>query len=142
MKGNLIRPPRQFSQPASCGRDPIPIGPVMRHGGWEQERRVQAGQPDVLMSRENRCFVWKPLPDTVEIRQHLLNLLKSIFEYMSRDWYPIGTGLGETIVRQLGEFREQRAVRYLEWILEKFQDSPGLTADAARDAPARIREDE
>ena len=78
----------------------------------------------------------------MEIRQHLLNLLKSIFEHMSRDWYPIGTGLGETIIRQLGEFREQRAVKYLEWIRENFQDSPGLTTDAARDALARIREDE
>ena len=42
-EGNLIRPPRQFSQPAFCGRDPIPIGPVMRHGGWEEERRVEDG---------------------------------------------------------------------------------------------------
>ena len=85
-------------------RDPIPIGPVMRHGGWEEERRVQAGQPDVLVSKENPRYVWKPSPDSEEIRQHLLNLLESIFEHMSRDWYPIGDGLGETVIRQLGEF--------------------------------------
>ena len=122
-------------------RDPIPIGPVMRHGGWEEERRVEDGQT-IVSSSENPRYVWKPSPDTVEIRQHLLNLLKSVFEHMSRDRYPIGTGLGETIIRQLGEFREQRAVKYLEWIRENFQDSPGLTTDTARDALARIREDE
>ena len=123
-------------------RDPIPIGPVMRHGGWEEERRVQAGQPDVLVSTENPRYVWKPSPDSEEIRQHLLNLLDGVFEHMSRDRYPIGTGLGETIIRQLGEFREQRAVRHLEWIRENFQDFPGLMADAARDALVRIRGDE
>ena len=123
-------------------RDPIPIGPVMRHGGWEEERRVQAGQPDVLVSTENPRYVWKPSPDSEEIRQHLLNLLDGVFEHMSRDRYPIGTGLGETIIRQLGEFREQRAVRHLEWIRENLKDSPDFMADAAREALARIREDE
>lgn len=122
-------------------RDPIPIGPAMRHGGWEEERRVEDGQT-IVSSWENPRYVWKPSPDSEEIRQHLLNLLDHIFEHMSRDRYPIGAGLGETIVRQLGEFREQRAVEYLEWIRENFQDSPGLMADTARDALARIREDE
>ena len=75
----------------------------MRHGGWEEERRVQAGQPDVLVSEENPRYVWKPSPDTEEIRRHLLNLLDSLFEHMSRDRYPIGAGLGETIIRQLGD---------------------------------------
>lgn len=114
----------------------------MRHGGWEEERRVQAGQPDVLVSRENPRFVWKPSPDSEEIRRHLLNLLNSILKHMLRDWYPIGAGLGETIIRQLGEFREKRAVRYLERIRENFRDSPGLMTDVARDALARIRGDE
>ncbi|MCY3767731.1 MAG: hypothetical protein OXH06_20125 [Gemmatimonadetes bacterium] len=123
-------------------RDPIPIGPVMRHGGWEEEWRVRAGQPDVLVSKENPRYFWKPSPDSEEIRQHLLNLLESIFEHMSRDWYPIGDGLGETVLRQLGEFREQRAVRHLEWICENLEGSLNLMADAAREALARIRGDE
>ena len=127
---------------AAPDRDPVPIGPVMRHGGWEEERRVRAGQPDVLVSEENPRYVWKPSPDTEEIRQHLLNLLDSLFEQMSRDRYPIGTGLGETIIRQLGEFREQRAVRYLEWIRENLKDSLDFMTDAASEALARIREDE
>ena len=122
-------------------RDPVPIGPVMRHGGWKEERRVQAGQPDVLVSEENPRCVWKPSPDSEEIRRHLLNLLDSLFEHMSRDRYPIGAGLGETIIRQLGEFRERRAVRYLEWIHENLEDSPGSIAEAASEALARIRED-
>lgn len=121
-------------------RDPIPIGPVMCHGGWEEERRVEDGR-SILTSWENPRYVWKPSPDTEEIRRHLMNLLERIFEHMSRDWYPIDDGLGETIIRQLGEFREQRAVPYLELLCENFKDSPGLMADAVRYALARIRED-
>ena len=114
----------------------------MRHGGWEQERRVRAGQPDEFVNWENPRYVWKPSPDSEEIRQHLLSLLASIFEHMVRDRYPIGTGLGETIIRQLGEFREKRAVRYLEWIRENLKDSLVFAADAANEALAMIREDE
>ena len=119
-------------------RDPIPIGPVMRHGGWEEERRVEDGQT-ILSSRENPRYVWKPSPDSEEIRQHLLNLLNSIFEHMSRDRYPIGAGLGETIIRQLGEFREERSVRYLEWIRENLEDSLDFMAVAANEALGKIR---
>ena len=109
----------------------------MRHGGW-----VQAGQPNVTVIRENPRYVWKPSPDSEEIRRHLLNLLASIFKHMVRDRYPIGTGLGETIIRQLGEFREKRAVTYLEWIRENLKDSVDFMADAASEALARIRESE
>lgn len=123
-------------------RDPIPIGPAMRHGGWEEERRVRTGQPDEWVSSENPRYVWKPSPDSEEIRQHLLNLLESVFEHMSRDRYPIGAGLGETIIRQLGEFREHRAVRYLVRIQENLKDSLDFMTDAASEALARIREDE
>lgn len=122
-------------------RDPIPIGPVMRHGGWKEERRVENGQT-VLTSWENPRYVWKPSPDSEEIRQHLLNLLNEIFEHMSKDWYPIGDGLGETVIRQLGEFRERRAVRYLEWIRDNLEDSVGFMADAASQALAMIRGNE
>ncbi|MDE2890701.1 MAG: hypothetical protein OXR72_21075 [Gemmatimonadota bacterium] len=119
-------------------RDPIPNGPVMRHGGWEEERRVEDGQT-ILSSRENPRYVWKPSPDSEEIRQHLLNLLNGIFEHMSRDRYPIGAGLGETIIRQLGEFREERSVRYLEWIRENLEDSLDFMAVAADEALGKIR---
>ncbi len=122
-------------------RDTIPIGPVMRHGGWKEERRVEDGQT-ILSSCENPRYVWKPSPDSEEIRQHLLNLLNSIFEHMSRDRYPIGAGLGETIIRQLGEFREERSVKYLEWIRENLEDSLDFMAVAANEALGKIQENE
>ena len=87
-------------------------------------------------------YVWKPSPDSEEIRQRLLKLLKTVFEHMSRDRYPIGAGLCEMIFRLLGEFREKRAVRSLEWIHEHLKDSLDFMADAASEALARIRGDE
>ena len=80
--------------------------------------------------------VWKRSPDSEEIRQHLLDLLKSIAEQMRRDWYPIGVGLGETIVWQFGEFKERRAVTGLERIREY---APKGLAKAASDALAKIQ---
>ena len=106
-------------------RDPIPIGPVMCHGGWK----------DMGLSEHPRV-VWKPSPDSEEIRQHLLDLLESISEHIDNDRYPLGIGLGETIIWQLGEFRERRAVRGLDWIREHCADP---LADAASEALAKIR---
>ena len=103
-------------------RDPIPIGPVMRCD-YDDESR----------------YVWKPSPDSEEIRQHLLTLLDAIFEHLHRDWYPIGVGLGETILWQLGEFREQRAEKRLEWISENISGDLG---DAATEALVKIRGDD
>jgi hypothetical protein len=57
---------------------------------------------------------------------------------MVKDRYPLGTGLGETVIRQLGEFREQRAVRYLEWIRENLQGSLDDLAEAAVEALEKI----
>ena len=87
-------------------------------------------------------YVWKLSPDSEEIRQRLLKLLETVFEYMSRDRYPIGAGLGEMNFRLLGEFREKRAVRYLEWIHENLKDSLDFMEDAASEALAKIRGDE
>lgn len=118
-------------------RDSIPIGPVLRHGGWGELRRVQAGQPEELVVWEGPRYVWKPSPDSEQIRQHLMNLLEDVFKHMSRDRCLIGTNLGATIIRQLGEFREKRAVRNLEWICK----GPLMAVDA-REALAKIRGDE
>ena len=84
-------------------RDRIPIGPVTCHGGWKED------QPEVEYPR----YVWKPSPDTEEVRQHLLSLLDSIFEHMLDDQYPIGNRLEDVVVWELREFREQRALRGL-----------------------------
>ena len=100
-------------------RDPIPIGPVMRHD-HEQDRRI----------------VWKRSPDSEKIRQHLLNLLHTLPEHLDKDFYPIGTGLGSAIIRQLGEFRERRAVGDLEWARD---NSEGSLYEAANEALTKIR---
>ncbi len=122
-------------------RDPIPIGPVMRHGGWEHQQRTDPDGRAVTEISEIGRYVWKPSPDSEEIRQHLLNLLSGIFEHMVKDRYPLGMGLGETVIRQLGEFREPRAVRHLEWIRENLRGSLDHLADASDDALARIQEE-
>lgn len=102
-------------------RDPIPIGPVLR------------GDSDPSSSR----WVWKASPDTEEIRQHLLDLLDSMGELIRGDFYPLGIGLSETIVSQLGEFREQRAAGILE---EISRGGTGFLTEAARKALVKIRE--
>jgi hypothetical protein len=78
-------------------RDPLPIGPVFLG--------------DALGNRE----IWKPSPDSEEIRGHLLELLRGIQEQPG-DEYPLGVHGDEIVVWQLGEFRERRAVDDLERI--------------------------
>ena len=84
-------------------RDPIPIGPVTRHAGGGMSN-----------AREE----WMPSPDSEEIRQHLLELLDGFSANIAKDYYPIGMGLVEVVIRQLGEFREKRAERRIRWISE------------------------
>ena len=105
-------------------RDPIPIGPVTRY-----DERNDGTSP---------CprYVWKHSPDSEDIRQHLLTLLNSLSDHLHRDYYPLGHGLGRTIVWQLGEFKERRALRDLEKIRK--HDSWGL-GSTARKALAKIR---
>ena len=105
-------------------RDGIPIGPVMCHGGFTGPLN------------EHPRVVWKCSPDSEEIRQHLLNLLQSLPAQISKDFYPIGYGLGETILWQLGEFGEKRAVEGLEWVCE---NSKGSLREAAKEALTKIQ---
>ena len=86
---------------------------------------------------EHPRVVWKPSPDSEEIRQHLLDLLESISEHIDNDRYLLGIRLGETIIWQLGEFREQRAVTALDWIR---QHGPEDLVEAAGEALAKIRD--
>lgn len=102
-------------------RDPIPIGPVERFAGDYST---------------NAREVWQPSPDTEEIRQHLLELLSEIYLHIPADRYPIGTSLGTAIMRQLGEFREERAVRDLQWISD---NCPDFLAGPAREALEQIQ---
>ena len=78
-------------------RAPIPVGPV----------RIDEGRGRVI---------WRHSPDSPKIRDHLLGLLERVPE-TPRPEYPIGPGLEETVVWQLGEFAEPRAVPGLKRIL-------------------------
>jgi hypothetical protein len=102
-------------------RDPIPIGPIMRDDG----------------SAEGGRYVWIQSPDSGEVRLHLLGLLENIFERALEDRYPIGMGLAQTVIWQLGEFREDRAAAHVEWIRS---NGPAHWADTASEALAKIRE--
>lgn len=102
-------------------RDPIPIGPVTRFAG---------------SAFSNEREPWMESPDTEEIRLHLLELLDGFFENVSADHYPIGAGLGEVIIRQLGDFRETRASEKLQWLGENISDYWG---EIALEALAKIR---
>ena len=105
-------------------RDPIPIGPIMRAGGGDYQ--------SMGFGRE----VWIPSPDSEEIRQHLLDLLDRLPTYVATDRYPARPGLAEAVVRQLGEFRERRAERRIEWISKNYPDP---WAEIARSALNLIR---
>jgi hypothetical protein len=80
------------------GRDPIPIGPAF------------------VTDDELGRRLWLPSSDAEEIRQHLLELLRNIEEKPARE-YPLGAHADETVVWQLGEFRETRAIPGLRRIL-------------------------
>ena len=103
-------------------RDRIPIGPILRFA-------------DDYSTNERK--VWIKSPDTGEIRQHLLELLDEFFTMVSEDRYPIGPGIGEVVIRQLGEFREERALDRLRWI---GKEVPGRWGESAREAVGRIEE--
>ena len=102
-------------------RDPIPIGPVTRYAGDG-------------MSNERE--IWLDSPDTEEIRRHLLELLDEFFTNVARDWYPIGHGLGDVLIWQLGQFRERSAEDRLQWLRDNV---PDLWGEVAREALALIR---
>ena len=105
------------------GRDPIPIGPILvgqAIGGFAYER-----------------VIWKPSPDTEDIRQHLLDLLAETEETAVADSYPAYPSVMQAVVWQLGEFRERRAVETLQRLADELQGKP---ANLVRAALKRIRE--
>ena len=101
-------------------RDRIPIGPILRYAGD---------------GMSNDREVWVESPDSEEIRLHLLALLEEFFGTVAQDRYPIGPGIGEVVIRQLGEFREERALERLAWI---GREVPGRLGELAREAVGRI----
>jgi hypothetical protein len=80
-------------------RDPIPIGPVYVVGG----------------RAPYSIEVWQLSPDTEEIREHLLDMVRGVLEEPIEE-YPLGVYSYEIAVWQLGEFREHRAADELRRI--------------------------
>jgi hypothetical protein len=110
-------------------RDPIPIGPVFIADGGFPYGRTQ----------------WQPSPDTEQVRQHLLELVRGISEPPAEE-YPAGVYTDEMVVWQLGEFREGRALDELRRIAAFAPDTSagrfGRTREglvtAAQEALAKI----
>ena len=105
-------------------RDPIPIGPIMRNDGGEYFGRGYVRE------------VWIVSPDSEEIRRHLLGLLRNLRAHVAKDRYPARPGLGEVVVRQLGEFREKRAEKQIRWLSENGSEP---LSDVAGEALRQIR---
>lgn len=99
-------------------RDPVPIGPL-----WQS-----------FTGPSDADYIVAPSPDTEPIRQHLLHLLKELFTSRER---PEGYGsrsyefLGDTIIRQLVEFGELRAIPILKQMSEMDCALPDLQDESA-----------
>ena len=105
------------------GRDPIPIGPILvgqAIGGFAFKR-----------------VIWKPSPDAEDIRQHLLDLLAETEETAAADAYPAYPSVMQTVVWQLGEFQERRAMEMLQRLADQLPDA---AANMVQAAVKRIRE--
>ena len=81
-------------------RDPIPIGPVYVHGNSD--------------ARE----FWQPSPDSEEIRQHLLEIVRAPEE--PTDGYPFFSAPPHMMaIEQVVDFGDQRVVGALEDLLQR-----------------------
>lgn len=102
-------------------RDPIPVGPILA--------------AEVVGLGAYERVPLKPLPDTEEIRLHLLDLLNEPDERDSQLVFPVLPTVMYTVIWQLSEFRERRALEPLRRI-EK--DVEGGQADFIRETIERI----
>ena len=57
--------------------------------------------------------LWKPSPDSEEIRQHLLTMLGSMLDDIGENWWRPKPDLEQAAIIQLGKFGERRAVQGL-----------------------------
>ena len=85
------------------GRDPIPIGPVCVH---------RATGPSGEGGREE----WQPSPDTEEIRQHLLDIVRLPEEHVDEGYHFYTRPAHIEALTQLLEWRDERLVPALEEI--------------------------
>ncbi len=108
-------------------RDPIPIGPIL------EVRILEVSPGQNPYARAMR----KPSPDSEEIRQHLLDLLREIDATAAADCYGVPPSVVDLVMWQLGEFREQRAVEMLQRLID---EAPSVTFAVAQQALTRITE--
>ena len=87
-------------------RDPVPIGPVYVH---------RATGP----SGESRREVWQPSPDTEEIRQHLLDIVRLPEEHADEGYHFHTRPAHIEALTQLLEWRDERLVPALEEIARR-----------------------
>lgn len=118
-------------------RDPIPIGPILRPGTITPDTPEIA--PTILDTGTGAParVIWKRSPDTDEIRQHLLKLLADLEREATKDKYFPTPSMAATVIWQLGEFRESRAVPGLKRIIERNKER---IVDDAKRAMAEIRQ--
>ncbi|MXZ59352.1 MAG: hypothetical protein F4Z12_00615 [Acidobacteria bacterium] len=123
-------------------RDLIPIGPILRPGRITPET-PEIAPPLLDPNMGTQRVVWKASPDTKEIRMHLLELLTELEEQPAQEEFfpPLSTNfpmssLARTVVWQLGEFRESRAVPGLNRIIKRHD---GPIVEYAQEALTKIR---
>lgn len=82
------------------GRDSIPIGPVYVHRAGEREE-------------------WQPSPDTEEIRQHLLDIVRLPEEHADEGYHFYAHPAHFAAIEQLLEWRDKRLIPALEEIARR-----------------------
>lgn len=85
------------------GRVRLPVGPIYAAGGTD-------------LSHGHRV-VFKPSPDSAEVREGLVALLEALPETPEKE-YPSPTRFEWEVIRQLGAFKEKRALPGLRRVLK------------------------
>ena len=88
------------------GRDPIPIGPVYVNrtvGPFDAGRREK----------------WQPSPDTEEIRQHLLDIVRLPAEHADEGYHFYTVPAHAAAIMQLLEWRDERLIPALQEIARR-----------------------
>ena len=89
-------------------RDPVPIGPVYVHRYIEESGGFGSGVREF----------WKASPDTEEIRQHLLELVRTPEKH--KDGYPYFSSSPHiTAIEQLVDWGDQRVIEALEDLAQR-----------------------
>ena len=105
-------------------RDPIPIGPV--------HSAVYAGAG--MYGREP----WEPSPDSEEIRQHLLDLIRLPEEEADKMRYPLINPAYTVAIQQLVEWRDERVIDALEERAARPEEGRKVSEKTIRDVRKRL----